>query len=72
MVEERNKEAITKQRSLALFEVKNAWSYTSSVAYVFLASLLTKHGDNFALYFAIMTCLKLLSGLWIRWPEENH
>jgi hypothetical protein len=33
---------------VALFEVKNAWSYTPTVSYVFLTSLVIKHGENFA------------------------
>jgi hypothetical protein len=28
-------------------EVKNAWSYTSTPQYVFMAWCLVKHGDNF-------------------------
>jgi hypothetical protein len=31
-------------------EVKNAWSYTSTPQYVFMAWCLVKHRDNFTLY----------------------
>jgi hypothetical protein len=32
-------------------EVKNAWSYTSTPQYVFMAWCLVKHRDNFIFYF---------------------
>jgi hypothetical protein len=35
-------------------EVKNAWSYTSTLPYVFMAWYLVKHRDNFLLY---LTCV---------------
>jgi len=38
---------------LSSTEVKNAWSYTSIVPYVFMARCLVKHSDNFSLYLYI-------------------
>jgi hypothetical protein len=35
-------------------EVKNAWSYTSSPPYVFMAWCLVKHRDNFALFLPLL------------------
>jgi hypothetical protein len=37
-------------------EVKNAWSYTSTTQYVFVAWFLVKHRDKFHLYFTYRQC----------------
>jgi len=42
-------------------EVKNAWSYTSTPQYVFLAWCLVKHRDNFTIYACKIKCQYNLS-----------
>jgi hypothetical protein len=35
-------------------EIKNAWSYTSTPQYVFMAWCLVKHGDNFTFTYTVL------------------
>jgi hypothetical protein len=42
---------------LSSAEVKNVWSYTSTLQYVFMAWCLVKHRDNF-------TCLPFIHYIW--------
>jgi hypothetical protein len=41
-------------------EVKNAWSYTSTLPYVFMAWWLGKHRDNFALLTFVTTTVMMM------------
>jgi hypothetical protein len=43
-------------------EVKNAWSYTSTPQYVFMAWCLVKHRDNFTFYLVVqyISCVNIL------------
>jgi hypothetical protein len=40
-------------------EVKNAWSYTSTLPFVFMAWYLVKNRDNFAFYFTLSASYSL-------------
>jgi hypothetical protein len=42
-------------------EVKNAWSYTSTPQYVFMAWCLVKHSDNFSFTFLLLSLAPQLS-----------
>jgi hypothetical protein len=43
-------------------EVKNAWSYTSTPQYVFMAWCLVKHRDNFTFTFTVKTKIMEFQG----------
>jgi hypothetical protein len=42
-------------------EVKNAWNYTSSPQYIFMAWCLVKHRDNFSLPWSMETVITIQS-----------
>jgi hypothetical protein len=58
-------------------EVKNAWSYTSTPQYVFMAWCLVKHRDNFTFTFylyrlkcsrsSLLFLSEIGEGFWIKW-----
>jgi hypothetical protein len=55
-------------------EVKNAWSYTTTPQYVFMACCLVKHRDNFTFTFTFIkayTQIRNTDLMAFRFPIEN-
>jgi hypothetical protein len=50
-------------------EVKNAWSYTSTPQYVFMAWCLVKHRDNFT--FTLPYCLHVRGYFFLTYDDKN-